>query len=87
MPRMLLRYLWECKFGWYDPNANTATFLVTDSGSGFTDNWIPNPAAIAGYGQPAGIYRVGTYTVYVWPHENLLRGPRYYQTRRLRSPA
>jgi len=87
MPRMLLRYLWECKFGWYNPNANTATFLVTDSGSGFTDNWIPNPAAIAGYGQPAGIYRVGTYTVYVWPHENLLRGPRYYQTRRLRSPA
>jgi hypothetical protein len=83
MPRMLLRYLWECKFAWYNPHANTATFLVTDSGPGFNDNWIPNPAAVVGYGQPAHIYHVGTYTVYVWPHENLLRGPRYYQMRRL----
>jgi hypothetical protein len=83
MPRMLLRYLWECKFAWYNPHENTATFLVTDSGQGFNGNWIPNPAAVVGYGQPARIYHVGTYTVYVWPHENLLHGPRYYQMRQL----
>jgi hypothetical protein len=82
MPRNFQRYLWECSYAWYFPHVHTATFLVTDSAPGL-GNWIPNPAAVVGYGPPAHVYHVGTYTVFVYRHENLLLGPRYYQLRRL----
>jgi len=82
MPRNFQRYLWECSYAWYFPHVHTATFLVTDSAPGL-NNWIPNPAAVVGYGKPAHVYHVGTYTVLVYRHENLLLGPRYYQLRRL----
>jgi hypothetical protein len=84
MPRNFQRYLWECSYSWYFPHVHTATFLVTDSAQGGLSNWIPNPAAVVGYGRPAHLYHVGTYTVYVYRHENLLLGPRYYLLRGLR---
>jgi hypothetical protein len=84
MPRNFQRYLWECSFAWYYPHVHTATFLVTDSAPGL-NNWIPNPAAVVGYGRPAHVYHVGTYTVYVYRDENLLLGPRYYLLRRLQG--
>jgi hypothetical protein len=63
--------LWEAKSSWYDPRAHRATFLVTDSGSGFFDHWEPGPAVLAALGRPARTYRVGTYTVYIFT-KNLL---------------
>ena len=64
--------LWEAKKSWYDPASHTATFLVTDSASGFFNHWQPKASALAELGPPARTYHVGTYTIYVW-NKNLLR--------------
>jgi hypothetical protein len=66
-------YPWESKASWYDPSSSHATFLVTDSQSGFFNFWQPSPAALARYGPPARTYHVGPYTVFVWD-KNLLAG-------------
>jgi hypothetical protein len=71
LPGTLKPDLWESKGSWYDPRAHRATFLVTDSASGFFNHWQPAPAALAALGRPARTYHVGTYTVYVW-NKNLL---------------
>jgi len=63
--------LWESKSSWYDPGSNRATFLVTDSASGFFNHWQPNRAALAALGRPVRTYHVGTYTIFVWD-KNLL---------------
>ncbi len=63
--------LWEAKGAWYDPGSHQATFLVTDSQSGFFHHWQPAAAALAALGRPARTYRTGPYTVYVWD-KNLL---------------
>ena len=70
-PDRLEPNMWESKSSWYDPATQRATFLVTDSGSGFFNHWQPNAAALAALGQPARIYQVGPYTIYVW-NKNLL---------------
>jgi hypothetical protein len=71
LPGTLKPDLWESKGSWYDPAAHRATFLVTDSASGFFNHWQPDPGALASLGRPARTYHVGTYTVYVW-NKNLL---------------
>ena len=58
--------LWEAKRSWYDPASHKATFLVTDSASGFFNHWQPRASALAALGRPARTYHVGTYTIYVW---------------------
>jgi hypothetical protein len=63
--------LWESKSSWYDSGSNQATFLVTDSASGFFNHWQPNRAALATLGRPVRTYHVGTYTIFVWD-KNLL---------------
>jgi hypothetical protein len=63
--------LWESKSSWYDSGSNRATFLVTDSASGFFNHWQPNRAALAALGRPDRTYHVGTYTIFVWD-KNLL---------------
>jgi hypothetical protein len=70
-PQRLQPDLWESKSSWYDSGSNRATFLVTDSASGFFNHWQPNPAALAAFGRPARTYHVGTYTIFVWD-KNLL---------------
>jgi hypothetical protein len=70
-PANLEPNMWESKSSWYDPASQRATFLVTDSGTGFFNYWQPKAAALAALGQPARIYRVGPYTIYVW-NRNLL---------------
>ena len=70
-PESLQPDLWESKSSWYDPRPNRATFLVTDSASGFFNHWQPNPAALAAFGRPARTYHVGPYTIFVWD-KNLL---------------
>jgi hypothetical protein len=71
-PANLEPNMWESKSSWYDPASQRATFLVTDSAPGFFNHWQPKAAALAALGQPARIYRVGPYTIYVW-NKNLLR--------------
>jgi len=71
LPGTLQPDLWESKGSWYDSRANRATFLVTDSASGFFNHWQPNASALAAFGSPAHTYRVGPYTVFVW-NKNLL---------------
>jgi hypothetical protein len=70
-PVYLLPDLWESKSSWYDSGSNRATFLVTDSASGFFNHWQPRPAALAALGRPVRTYHVGTYTIFVWD-KNLL---------------
>ncbi len=70
-PQRLQPDLWESKSSWYDSGSNRATFLVTDSASGFFNHWQPNPAALAAFGRPVRTYHVGTYTIFVWD-KNLL---------------
>ena len=70
-PGSLRPDLWESKSSWYDPRSNRATFLVTDSASGFFNHWQPNPTALAAFGRPARTYHVGPYTIFVWD-KNLL---------------
>jgi len=71
VPGTLQPDLWESKPAWYDPGSQQATFLVTDSASGFFNHWQPNAAALAAFGRPARVYHDGPYTVYVW-NKNLL---------------
>jgi hypothetical protein len=71
LPGTLRPDLWEAKSSWYDPSRNRANFLVTSSGPGFFNHWLPNPAALAALGRPARTYHVGPYTVYVYD-KNLL---------------
>jgi hypothetical protein len=71
VPGTLQPDLWESKASWYRPSAHQATFLVTDSASGFFNHWQPNSAALAAFGAPARTYHDGPYTVYVWD-KNLL---------------
>ena len=66
LPGTLQPDLWEAKGSWYDPGSHQATFLVTDSQSGFFHYWQPAAAALAALGRPARTYRTGPYTVYVW---------------------
>jgi hypothetical protein len=70
-PGTLQPDLWESKASWYDPGSHQATFLVTDSATGFFNHWQPNSAALAALGPPARTYHDGPYTVYVWD-KNLL---------------
>jgi hypothetical protein len=71
LPGTLKRDWWMSKHSWYVPGTNTATFLVTENLPGFYNYWEPNPQALAVFGQPAYIYGVGPYTVYVWS-QNIL---------------
>jgi hypothetical protein len=70
-PDLLEPDMWESKFAWYDPATQRATFLVTDSASGFFNHWEPRASALASLGRPVRTYHVGTYTIYVWD-KNLL---------------
>jgi hypothetical protein len=73
LPGTLQPDLWESKGSWYDPGSNRATFLVTDSASGFFNHWQPDPAALAAFGKPDRTYHVGPYTVFVWDQNLLTR--------------
>jgi hypothetical protein len=68
----LTRSAYEAKAQWYDPERNTANFVVLSPGGtrgypGFT----AEQAVLATFGPPARTYHVGIYTVLVW-NGNLL---------------
>src|SRR5580693_10511474 len=58
-PDLLEPDMWESKFAWYDPATQRATFLVTDSASGFFNHWEPRASALASLGRPVRTYHVG----------------------------
>lgn len=57
---------------WYNPAQSTADFVVLaptlHTLPGFTDR----AAVVSMFGEPGRSYRVGPYTILVWPHANLL---------------
>ena len=64
---------YESKADWYDPDRNTANFVVLSPGvvAGYP-GFSPERAVLATFGKPARTYHVGSYTVLVW-NSNLLR--------------
>jgi hypothetical protein len=62
---------YEAKANWYDPDRNTANFVVLDPGGGGYPGFTSEPAVLATFGQPVRTYHVGPYTVLVW-NKNLL---------------
>jgi hypothetical protein len=71
LPGTEQRDWWMSKHSWYDPSVHFANFLVTENLPGFFNFWEPNPQVVGSWGQPARIYTVGPYTVYVW-NKNIL---------------
>ncbi len=67
----LVSSTFESKPGWYDPDRNTANFVVLSPGVGGYPGFSPKWAVLATFGKPARTYHVGSYTVLVW-NRNLL---------------
>jgi hypothetical protein len=61
----LIPYAWAAKESWYQP-PSTATFLVLDHTSAAGAS-----TAIAQFGPPRQVARIGAYQVLIW-HHNLL---------------
>jgi len=62
----------ESEAQWYDPDRNTANFVVLFPGVAGYPGFTQERAVLATFGQPARTYHVGSYTVLVW-NDNLLR--------------
>ena len=67
----LIPSTYESKSGWYDPNRNTADFVVLSPGVEEYPGFSPERAVLATFGKPAQTYHVGSYTILVW-NRNLL---------------
>jgi hypothetical protein len=61
----------ESKAEWYDPDRNTANFVVLFPGVAGYPGFAGERAVLATFGRPARTYHVGSYTVLVW-NSNLL---------------
>jgi hypothetical protein len=61
----------ESKPGWYDPDRNTANFVVLFPDVAGYPGFAHEQAVLATFGKPARTYRVGSYTILVW-NSNLL---------------
>jgi hypothetical protein len=61
----------EVKTQWYDPQRNSANFVVLSSGVAGYPGFTRERAVLATFGPPARTYRVGSDTVLVW-NKNLL---------------
>ena len=61
----------ESKAGWYDPDRNTANFVVLFPDVAGYPGFAQEQAVLATFGKPARTYHIGFYTVLVW-NSNLL---------------
>jgi len=68
---LLIPSAYESKSGWYDPDRNTADFVVLSPGGAGYPGFSPERAVLATFGKPAQTYHVGSYTILVW-NRNLL---------------
>jgi len=68
---LLIPSTYESKSGWYDPDRNTADFVVLSPGGAGYPGFSPERAVLATFGKPAQTYHVGSYTILVW-NRNLL---------------
>ena len=62
---------YESNAGWYDPDRNTANFVVISRRVAGYPGFSSERAVLATFGKPARTYHVGSYTILVWNH-NLL---------------
>ena len=62
---------YESKADWYDPDRNTANFVVLTPGATGYPGLTQGQAVLATFGPPAQTYHLGSYTILVWNH-NLL---------------
>ena len=67
----LIPSTYESKSGWYDPDRNTADFVVLAPRVAEYPGFSPERAVLATFGKPAQTYHVGSYTILVW-NRNLL---------------
>jgi hypothetical protein len=67
----LIAGAYETNAAWYDPDPNTANFVVLSPGVPGYPGFTAEQAVLATFGQPARTYHVGSYTVLVW-NRNLL---------------
>jgi hypothetical protein len=61
----------ELKEQWYEPDQNTANFVVLFPGTAEYPGFTDKREVLATFGNPARTYQVGSYTVLVW-NRNLL---------------
>ena len=57
---------YESKSDWYDPDRNTANFVVLSPGVAEYPGFSQERAVLATFGKPAQTYHVGSYTILVW---------------------
>jgi hypothetical protein len=62
---------YELNSDWYDPDRDTANFVVLSPGVAEYPGFSQEQAVLATFGKPARTYHVGPYTVLVW-NRNLL---------------
>jgi hypothetical protein len=62
---------YELNTHWYDPDRNTANFVVLYPGIPGYAGFTQERAVLATFGTPARTYHLGTYTILVW-NKNLL---------------
>jgi presenilin-like A22 family membrane protease len=67
----LIAGVYESNAGWYDPDRNTANFVVISRGVAGYPGFSSERAVLATFGKPARTYHVGSYTILVW-NRNLL---------------
>jgi len=67
----LIPGIYETKSDWYDPDRNSANFVVLSRGAAGYPGFNQEQAVLATFGKPARTYHVGSYTVLVW-NRNLL---------------
>ena len=67
----LIPSTYESKSGWYDPDRNTADFVVLSPEVAGYPGFTLERAVLATFGKPAQTYHVGSYTILVW-NRNLL---------------
>ena len=62
---------YELNTDWYDPDRNTANFVVLSPGITGYPGFTQERAVLATFGAPARTYHLGSYTILVW-NKNLL---------------
>ena len=63
---------YESDVDWFNPDHNTANFVVIFPGIPAYPGFTSTQEALATFGVPARTYHVGAYTVLTW-NKNLLR--------------